>query len=53
MEKHEKKVIFAIAVISILFLLLIIFMGIKTHNDVGEVAKQEFSKQNLRLAEQF
>lgn len=53
MEKHDKKVIFAIAVISVLFLLLIIFMGIKTHNDVGEVAKQEFSKQNLLLAEQF
>ncbi|HIH87527.1 MAG TPA: sensor histidine kinase [Methanosarcinales archaeon] len=28
-------------------------MGIKTHNDVGEVAKQEFSKQQLLLAEQF
>ena len=53
MEKHEKKLIFAIAVISILFLLLIIIMGIKTHNDVGEVAKQEFSKQELLLAEQF
>ncbi|KAF5422665.1 MAG: hypothetical protein C5S45_02080, partial [Candidatus Methanocomedens sp.] len=53
MEKHEKKVIFAIAVISVLFLLLIIFMGIKTHNDVCEVAKQEFSKQQLLLAEQF
>ena len=53
MEKHEKKVIFAIAVISVLFLLLIIFMGVKTHNDVCEVAKQEFSKQQLLLAEQF
>jgi len=53
MEKHEKKVIFAIAVISVLFLLLIIFMGIKTHDDVSEVAKQEFSKQQLLLAEQF
>ncbi len=53
MEKHEKKVIFAIAVISVLFLLLIIFMGIKTHNDICEVAKQEFSKQQLLLAEQF
>ncbi len=53
MEKHEKKVIFAIAVISVLFLLLIIFMGIKTHNDVCEVAKLEFSKQQLLLAEQF
>ncbi len=53
MEKHEKKVILAIAVISILFLLLIVFMGIKTHNDIDEVAKQEFSKQNLLLAEQF
>jgi signal transduction histidine kinase/sensor domain CHASE-containing protein len=53
MEKHDKKVIFAIAVISVLFLFLIVFMGIKTHNDVGEVAKQEFSKQNLLLAEQF
>ncbi|MCD4809734.1 MAG: sensor histidine kinase [Methanosarcinales archaeon] len=28
-------------------------MGIKTHNDVCEVAKQEFSKQQLLLAEQF
>jgi len=53
MEKHEKKVIFAIAVISILFLLLIIIMGVKTHNDVCEVAKQEFSKQQLLLAKQF
>ena len=53
MEKHEKKVIFTIAVISVLFLLLIIFMGIKTHNDVDEVAKQEFSKQQLLLAKQF
>ncbi|NOR60560.1 MAG: histidine kinase [Methanosarcinales archaeon] len=53
MEKHEKKVIFAIAVISVLFLLLIIFMGIKTHNDVSEVAKQECSKQQLLLAKQF
>jgi signal transduction histidine kinase len=53
MEKHKKKVIFAIAVISILFLLLIIIMGIKTHNDVCEVAEQEFSRQKLLLAKQF
>ena len=53
MEKHEKKVIFTIAVISVLFLLLILIMGIKTHNDVGEVVKQEFSKQQLLLAKQF
>ncbi len=53
MEKHEKKIVFAIAVISVLFLLLIIIMGIKTHNDVGEVVKQEFSKQQLLLARQF
>lgn len=53
MEKHEKNVIFAIAVISVLFLLLIIFMGIKTHSNVSEVAKQECSKQQLLLAKQF
>jgi signal transduction histidine kinase/sensor domain CHASE-containing protein len=52
MEKHEKKVIYIIAVISLLFLLLIIFMGIKTHNDVSEVAKREISKQQLLLIEQ-
>ncbi len=53
MEKHEKKVIITIVVVSILFLLLIVFMGIKTHNDLDEVAKQEFSKQQLLLAKQF
>ncbi len=53
MEKHEKKVIFTIVVISILFLLLIVFMGIKTHNDLDEVVKQEFNKQQLLLVKQF
>ncbi len=53
LSKHKKQVLLFIAIVSLILLLFIVFLGVNTYSKVDEIITSQYKEQQLLLARQM